>query len=275
MTENTTNFASLIPDDFSEGGGLPAVGTLCKMEPAFVNFEFTAGKPVPALMVSLTDVNSGEDYGQQYYTVGSPENWEVSADGKSLIPIGGKVIAKSSDVAQFIMAAINAGYPQDRLAAGDITKMSGTVALMGETPALDYKGQQRQKKSKDGKEYAATLIVPVEVKELPNANPNAKKTKATSTAKSAAPATKAAPANAPSPAASSSDAIKDKAVQFILELVSEAGDEGLAKKGLAGKAMIRFKEDADRSNIVMLCGSDEFLGNSDIWSFENGIIKLS
>ena len=261
--------ASLIPEDFSEGGGLPAVGTVCSMQTKFTMVTLT-DKPVPVLSVTIKDTDTGEDYGEQYYTVGSPESWDVSDDGKFLIPVGGKALAKSSDVAQFLIALINAGFPEDRLGDGDISKVSGATALIGETPALNYKGQPRMRKSKkDGKEYEATLLVPIEIRDLPGANPNKKATGKKSSGKGGSKKT----SGKSSPTKDNTE-VKDKATEFIIEQLAEAGEDGVPKKGLANKAMQHFKEDADRSAIVLLCGSDEFLGGSDMWTYDSGIITM-
>lgn len=282
MSENT-NFVSLLPEDFSEGGGLPAVDTVSKLNFAFTMYTFS-DKPVPCLMMEIIDNDTGENYGQQYYAAGSPEAWNVSDDGKNLIPVGTKKkLAGSSDVAQVIKALINAGFPTDRLAEGDITKATGVVALIGEIPALDFKGSPRKRKAKDGKEYDATLLVPVEIRELPGANPNVKKG-----AKAAPPPAAKKPAapkaadtakdeTAPKGtenAATGASAVEEKATAFILDMLTEAGADGLPKKGLAGAAMKKFSDDTDRTAIVKTVGSDAFLSSSEVWSYENGMLTL-
>lgn len=268
MTEK--NIASLLPSDAAEGGGLPAVGAHCKLDIKFTDHTLT-DKPVPVLMVEVTDVDSGEDYGQQYYTIGSPESWAVSEDGKNLIPIAKKKVLLNSDFMQFVIAAINAGFPEDRLSDGDITKLSGMTAIMGQIPALTFDGKPRKRTSKkDGKEYDATLLVPVEVKNLPGANPNKKKgTAAGSSGKKASTASKKKVAT------DDNEAAKTKATEFIIDQLAEAGEDGLPKKGLAGAAMKHFLKDEDRGAIVTFCGDDTFLGESDVWNFENGIISIA
>lgn len=71
----------------------------------------------------------------QYLTCGSPDNWEASPDGKTLIGIGqAKKLSKASQFGKFMEQTLKAGFPPDLILDEDISFFDDVVAFMAQMP---------------------------------------------------------------------------------------------------------------------------------------------
>lgn len=113
----TTKGASLNPADFSSGGAVPDGRYTIKTAQA-VEFDYGGNAAaVPALCLVLVD-GSGTEF-TQHYSAGKLENLVPSDNGDEFVHPGGDdaKISKSSNLASFIAAIVNAGFPPNELTA--------------------------------------------------------------------------------------------------------------------------------------------------------------
>ena len=169
---------SLNPESFVEGGGLLDDVDVTIKEARFIMFDYEGKSPVavPALKITF-DPGDGELV-TQCWSMGKATDWQPSKDGKKLIPIGSATaIVKTSNGGIFITSLINASFPSDRLADGDISCIEGLEAHVIRTPAPERTGIEGQKKN-------ATILIIDKIIALPGENKK-KSGKATKAGKAA------------------------------------------------------------------------------------------
>lgn len=119
---------SLRPSEMVEGGAVPVdqnlTWTKCRFE--IFDYQGKAEKPTTAAHISF-QTESG-DMNEQFYSVGSPDRFIPSKDGKTLVAVGtANALSKSSNFYLLMNALINAGYDES-LISNDISTLDGLVA---------------------------------------------------------------------------------------------------------------------------------------------------
>jgi len=110
---------SIRPSDFVEGGAVPVDRNLTWKECRFNLFDYpkkdgTRGNMTTAAKIVYVD-DDGQEFEQQY-SVGDPERFQPSADGKTLVAVGvSESLSKSSNFYLLLNALINAGFPENKL----------------------------------------------------------------------------------------------------------------------------------------------------------------
>tara|TARA_Y100000310_G_scaffold120427_2_gene119202 strand:+ start:5683 stop:6459 length:777 start_codon:yes stop_codon:yes gene_type:complete len=115
---------SIRPSDFAEGGAVPVDRNLTWKKCLFNLFDYQGKAPatVAAMIVYVDD--DGQEFEQQY-SVGDPERFMPSSDGKTLVATGeAQSLSKSSNFSLLMNALINAGFPENRL-SDDISTLDG------------------------------------------------------------------------------------------------------------------------------------------------------
>lgn len=120
---------SLRPSEMVEGGAVPVDQNLTWERCRFELFSYTGkdgvakGPPTVAFHASYRN-DEGTEY-EQYYSVGSPERFQPSKDGKILIPVTeSQALSKSSNFAVLMSNLVSAGFPEDRIGE-DISVLDG------------------------------------------------------------------------------------------------------------------------------------------------------
>lgn len=137
--------ASLLPDDFAEGGGVPwnRNQTVIKARTLVFNYKSQGGVPwdteadksdpsAPGLELTFRD-DEGTEYNPQFYSAGDLKKLVPSKDGKTPADVGEFLIKNpnfegtgqittGTNLAKLITAAIDAGMPKTALKSGNIAE---------------------------------------------------------------------------------------------------------------------------------------------------------
>lgn len=284
MVQSTQNFLSLLPDDMAQGG-LPSDfnGTvvLSCFEP--YNYGGTTrddGSTFKHDLFHHLTIEPDEDSGvkgplEVYYRVGDLDHIAPSADGKNpvdlngdntalmrggfVVPISSKgKVYQNSNFWFFIKKLLEAGYPAERVASGDIGSLTGLYAHWNrvDLPKRDIKDQPADKKNRD-------ILV---VTEVINVGAVA--------AKSAKAGAKVGAGKTGVPGANGAGSdLEQRAVDAILVKLAE--NEGQMAKKEVAPLMLKTFTGAERAQAVTMVGKPEFLeGHQDSFLFDadNGVL---
>jgi len=261
---------SLNPETFVEGGLLDDADVVFK-EAAFELWDYQGKSPVQVPALKLTMELDGGDTFEQYYSMGSANDWMPSEDGKSLMAVGGATgIRKSTNGSLFLTSLVNAGFPASKL-GDDITVIVGTKAHMIQKAQPKRAGLEGgdKRKGADGKEYDRTLLVVESIKELPKgvgkvAAGGGKTAAGKGAGKAAAAAT----------AESEEGGAEDVAVATILQLLAES--PVLEKTKLPAECFKVIKGNPHQAAVLKLVFSDEFLGaDGRPWNYADGVVSAA
>jgi len=267
--------ASLNPENFTEGGGLIDDVDVTFKECGFEMFDYQgkSATPAPCLKIVLA-VEEGDD-AEQYYSMGSTQDWIPSEDGSQLVAVGkATAIRLSSNGGIFLKSLIDAGFPADKL-GDDISILTGLQAHMIQVPAPARKGLKKTKEQEEREEKFGpkTILVVSEIKGLPwetKAPVGKPKAKAPAGKPAAAPAKAKATTKAAAPAPETSgDDLTGEATTAILSILEAAGT--ITKKELPAKLFQTLKADPNRNEIIKLVFNDEFL-KSGPWEYADGTL---
>lgn len=271
MAKKKTEGVSLNPEDFIEGGGLIDDVDVIFAENLFEMFDYggKADTPAPCLKIAL-EVADVDDPVEQYYSMGSANDWIPSEDGTQLVAVGKATnIRATSNGGIFLKSLLDAGFPAEDL-GDDITVLDGLQAHMIQVPAPKRTGLKKTKDQEAREErFGPPMILVVsEIIALPGEKKKPKgattkgKTKTPAKGKGTTKTKKDAPAD---------DALNDKSVAAVMELLADKGS--MAKKDLPGKIFQSMKDDPDRNAIVKTVFDDEFLENGP-WEYDDGVLVM-
>ncbi len=246
------------PSAMVEGGGLLDNVNATVKSARIVMFDYAgkASKPVPGIeFILLTE--EGEEV-SQFWSVGKPEDWQPSSDGKKIEAIGRAVALNvSSNGAYLIKSIVNAGFPEDKI-TDEITCFEGMEAHFIRTAPATKRNVPARPARADGRVFEDTILTVDKIHKLPWEK---KTSKATG---------KATPA--PGPAVGGSD-LSARATDLMLQILAEHPD-GLTKQQIPGLIYKKIDaKDPQRNQIVQTAFSDSFL-NSGPWSIVEGKITL-
>lgn len=254
---------SLRPSDMGEGALIDNVDTVWDSV-KFVSWDYMGkvATPVPAIELVLDCAEEGEQ--KQYYSMGNPQDWVPSSDGKRLIKVGkATVISGSARGSMLIKSAIEHGFPEDKI-GDDITVLEGLECHMGRAPVPKRTGLTRAPRE-DGRTFDETILVVEEITKLPWEKK--KPTKSTSAPKVA---TKKETKAAPKEEAPSGD-VEEAATEFVMEMIGEMGS--VTGKQLPTLAYQKRKDHPLRNQIVQLVYKPDFLENGP-WNYEDGTCSM-
>lgn len=258
---------SLNPENFVEGGGLIDDVDVVFVECVFDMFDYQGkADPAPCLKITM-ECEDFDDPMEQYYSMGSANDWIPSDDGSQLVAVGKATnIRMSTNGGIFLKALIDAGYPADDL-GDDITTLNGLQAHVIQVPAPKRNLKKTKKQEEREEKFGPpTILVVSEIVALPG-----EKKKPAGAPKKAAGKGKAAngkkAAGKKTPEGDTS--LNDKAITAIMEILSDAGT--ITKKELPAKIFQTMKEDPDRNAVVKVVFDDEFLANGP-WEYDDGVL---
>lgn len=263
-----SNAINLNPETFIEGSGLLDDCDATVKSARFEMFDYNgkAAEPAPCLKLVL-DVAGDET--EQYYSMGSAQDWIPGEDGKQLLKVGAaNSIRLTSNGGIFLGALVGVGFPADKL-GDEISVLDGLQAHFIQTPLPERKGLKKNKEqvAREEKYGPPTILVVSDIIALPweKAKPAGGK------AKPAAKAAAAAKAKPAAKAAPEAGGIEEKATEIVMGILAEG--EGLTKKELTPKIFKVMADDVDRNKVIQLTFKDEFL-SSGPWSYEDGVLSL-
>ena len=122
---------SIRPSDFVEGGAVPVDRNLVWEKCRFALFDYTKKDGTVVATTTSIELHLKDDDGQEFvqnYSVGDPERFLPSTDGKTLVAVGAaQALSKSSNAYLLLNALINAGVPENKLSE-DISVLDGLYA---------------------------------------------------------------------------------------------------------------------------------------------------
>jgi hypothetical protein len=229
--------ASLAPSTFVQGGLFDDIDMRI-VDAAFCEWDYngTIDHNVLALAVQFED-DEGKTY-DQYFSAGELTAFVPSDDGSSAVPVGNKsAMAAGSNFSMFIGSMVECGFPEDKLAEGNIKCIIGTKGHVNRIAQPKRQGLIRGA-AKEGRE--STVVTFTSISELPGAAPAKKGLAKPGTGAKAAPV-KAAGGKVngaakvttkPTPATQAQGADDDAetaATEILLGILGEAGGTVEAK----------------------------------------------
>ena len=192
---------SLKPSEFVEGGVVPVDRNLLWTKCRFTIFEYKKRDGTVVATTTSAEIDYKDDDGQEYkqnYSVGDPERFIPSQDGKTLIAVGSaEALSKSSNFYLLLNALVNAGFPENKLEE-DISSLDGLYTYNIGMPEPKRSGLVRQ--AEEGARERS-ISVPSQVLRLPWEKGKG--------------ATKAAPATADKEAEEADEDVVKQAIEFV------------------------------------------------------------
>jgi len=250
-----TKGVSLNPDDAIEGGGLLDNVDVTWEECRFEMFDYNGTAPeTPALRITM-EVEGQDEKVNQYWSAGSPQEWEPNEDGTMLNAIGSaKGVSKSSKFISLMKSVADAGFPKEKI-ADNISVLDGLQCHMVRVKAPARPGLVKAPRA-DGRVFEETILVVDSISKMPAGIKGGKAAAGKGKGKEAAEE----PEND----------IEGKTTESILSILES--NPKLDKKKLAGLIFAENKLDPDRNAMMKLAYSDEFLTNGP-WTFKGGMIS--
>jgi hypothetical protein len=235
---------SIRPSDFVEGGAVPVDRNLTWKECRFNLFDYGGkAKQTTAAKIVYVD-DDGQEFEQQY-SVGDPERFMPSADGKTLVATGAaQALSKSSNFYLLLNALINAGFPENKLSE-DISSLDGLYTFNIGLPAPKRAGLAAQPTTDGQATRDKVLSVPSQILRLPWEKKGGKAT--------AKPGAKAVKAEAEDEGDSD---ISAKALAFVAKHLD--GDGNTTRQKLAVAVFKDLAKDPDKDAIAGLIFKPEF-----------------
>ncbi|MCK5608607.1 hypothetical protein KAR91_42385 [Candidatus Pacearchaeota archaeon] len=256
---------SLNPENFIEGGGLIDDVDVVLEENRFEMFDYQGkANPTPCLKITM-ECEDIDDPMEQYYSMGSANDWIPSEDGTQLVAVGKATnIRLSSNGGIFLKALIDAGYPAEDL-GDDISTLDGLQAHVIQIPA-PKRGMKKSKEQEEREERFGppTILVVSEIVALPG-----EKKKPKGAPKKAAGKKATGKGKAASKKKEDSGDLNEKALTAVMDILLEAGT--ITKKELPAKIFQTMKEDPDRNAMVKIVFDDAFL-ESGPWDYADGVL---
>ena len=226
---------SLRPSDAVEGGAVPADKTLVIVGSRFALWDYM-GK---AKTTTAAKIDFKEDDGTEhthYYSVGDPERFAPSEDGKTLVAVGtAAALSKSSNFVLFMTALVNAGFPENKVGE-DISSLEGLKAYyIGQKPPT-RSGLAQNAPVEGQKVYEKVILVPSVIIKLPWEKADRKNVPAAGKALPKAEAE----TTTESSEESSEDDVTTAAVEFIGKVVKAEGGSTTRQK--VAQAVFKDKE---------------------------------
>lgn len=291
--------ASMSPDSFVQGGLMDDVdGTIIKAR--FVPWDYNGHLDHHVLGVAVTIQVEGEaEPYVQHYSAGDLEHFMPSKDGETpvnlenfggegydpedaegiyALKVGKKEgLANSSNWAQFIVAALDAKFPPDRLTAGTDC-FEGVMGHFNRVPQKKRSGLVKPTAAPGAKGKSDDILVITEFKGWATGGASKKPATASTSpaaAKSASskPSVAAKPGTTPTSTATAASGngaspLDDKLVEIVTGAVGTAGEEGLSKSKLPSFAL-KGLPGADKGKGVKRIVEAEFLsGHEEAWIYD-------
>lgn len=239
---------SIRPSDFVEGGAVPVDRNLLWEKCRFALFNYTKKDGTVVATTTSAEIHYKDDDGQEFvqnYSVGDPERFMPSADGKTLVATGAaQALSKSSNFYLLLNALINAGFPENKLSE-DISSLDGLYTYNIGLPEPKRAGLARA--VAEGETARERVIsVPSQILRLPWGKKGGKAT--------AKPGTKAAKATETEDEGGSD--ISAKALDFVAKHLD--GDGNTTRQKLATSVFKDLARDPDKDAIASFIFKPEF-----------------
>lgn len=236
---------SIRPSDFVEGGIVPINRNLLWEKCRFILFDYTRKDGTVVATTTSAEISYKDDDGQesvQQYSVGDPERFQPSPDGKTLVATGeAQSLSKSSNFYLLLNALISAGFPENRL-SDDISTLDGLYTYNIGLPEPKRSGLARQ--VVEGEQVREKVIsVPSRVLRLPGEKGKGKTVTKTTTA-------------TPGAGEEDSGELEAKALDFVAGHLDSEGNT--TRQKVATAVFKELAKDPDKDGIASIIYKPEF-----------------
>ena len=236
---------SLKPSSFVEGGIVPVDRNVTWKDVRFNLFDYKKKSGAVVATTVALRVTYVEDDGaetEQQYSVGDPDRFQPSEDGKELVAVGDAVaLSKSSNYYLLMNALVNAGFPENRLGE-DTSVLDGLYTYNIGLPEPKRSGLARPAVADGEVVRERVLSVPSQILKLPWEKGKG--------------STKAAGKGKPSETEATDDEVTARALKFVADALGE--DDSIARKDLAVKVFKDLAKDPMKDAVAGLIFKDEF-----------------
>lgn len=170
------NIVSIRPSEMVEGGAVPVDRNVVWEKCRFVLFNYTKKDGTVVATTTAAEIKYKDDDDQEFtqnYSVGDPERFIPSKDGKTLVAVGAaQSLSKSSNFYLLMSNLVSAGYDESKL-TGDISLLDGLKTYNIGVPEPKRSGLART--AAEGEQAREKIIsVPSKIISMPGAKKGAK-----------------------------------------------------------------------------------------------------
>lgn len=261
MAKKERRGASLNPDH-AGAGGLAIDDVDCTIKECRFVSDFDYGGKVDPMPLSLKVTFDSKEFSEpqtQHFSAGSLDRFEPSEDGLSAEPAEGQdediLLIKTTNALLFITSLTDNGFPKDKI-GNTVDVFEGTEVHVRQIPRPKMRGLDREGDAEK------TILAVTKIHKLPWE----KKTKSKAKGKAASKA-KAEPEEA-------SAEVSEKAVDAVMAAV-ETSENGISKKDLLVQVFKDLGKDDDRTEVINLIKTDDFLSTGGPWTYDEDAEQLS
>jgi hypothetical protein len=243
---------SFNPNDAVAGGLLDDADVLIK-EARICLWDYN-GKANTTCAIRVAFVDGEDKQHEQYYSVGAPDRYVPSEDGRQVLPVAGATgLNTNSNAFRFIKSLVDSGVPADFIAT-DIGKLDGMRVHVKQFAQEKRAGLNQPQDDKNRTSLLVTKLIA-----MPGEKPKGGTTKAATASK---PAT-GAPASAPATTNAPSAEVADKAVIYIAQvLAANGGSVSRAKISQLVFQAANAAKDGDKQALTKIVYDEKFLNDN-------------
>ena len=151
---------------FAQGGLIDDIDVEI-LDAAFAEWDYNGKQPaVLALGIQYADTD-GKTY-DQYYSAGDLQYFVPSEDGTMAVPVGDKAMLNdNTNTAKFLMSLMECGFPEDKLASGNVKVLVGTKGHVNRVAQPKRQGLIRG----GNQDKESTILLFSSITEFPGAGP--------------------------------------------------------------------------------------------------------
>jgi len=266
---------SLRPSTFSQGGLIDDIDAEI-VRARFVIYDYDGKADRPALCVLLQLKDSEGQEHAQYYSAGDPAYFVPSEDPKNeelngitLVQVGDKTsLNGGTNAALMLNSLVQAGFPEDKLDAGDLRAIEGLNAHFNRVPQPKRSGLPK-KPGQEGKGDPMVLLI-TEINSLPGeqkAKPSSGGKTSPATSKSQAASTP------PSNVSAGGDDLVGELTSELIGLFAAEGATSLKKVEIAKKLFSSIdKSNPNRNKMVGMASRDEVLKSLEGFTYNGSVL---
>jgi hypothetical protein len=232
-----------------EGGAVPVDRNLTWEKCRFALFNYTKKDGTVVATTTAAEIHYKDDDGQesvQNYSVGDPERFIPSKDGKTIVAVGAaQALSKSSNFYLLMNNLISAGFPENRLDA-DISTLDGLYTFNIGVPEPKRSGLARTAPAEGEAVREKVLSVPSKILRLPWDKKGGK----------SAPVAK----KSEDDAEEVSDEVSEKALEIVGKVITVGGGKTTRQKVATALFKDKTLDQSTRDAIAKYIFTAEFQG---------------
>jgi hypothetical protein len=157
---------------FAQGGLIDDIDVEI-LDAAFAEWDYNGSIAQPALALGIQYATADGKTYDQYYSAGDLQYFVPSEDGSMAVPVGDKAMLNdNTNTAKFLLSLMECGFPEDKLASGNVKCLIGTKGHVNRVAQPKRTGLIRGGKNA---EKDSTVLLFSSISEFPGVAAPAKK----------------------------------------------------------------------------------------------------